>query len=111
MKKMNPSNSVTPSVPPSFRGELYFLMAKFLENGPCTETAARLKIELTEKSLLQPRYDWKGIAHAKTFRDMEEEFDPSGTYFIRILTFWYKQIIIFVIDSRYTFSDIMILCF
>ena len=100
MKKMNPSNSVTPSVPPSFRGELYFLMAKFLENGPCTETAARLKKELTEKSLLQPRYDWKGIAHAKTFRDMEEEFDPSGTCFIWILTFWYKQIKSIVIDRR-----------
>ena len=31
-----------------------------------------------ENGLLQPRYDWKGISHSKTFRDMEEEFDPSG---------------------------------
>ena len=77
---MNHKNSAPPSVPPSFRGELYFLMAKFLENGPCTETARRLKAELTDKGLLQPRYDWKGEAHAKTFRDMEEEFDPSGIY-------------------------------
>ena len=75
------SSSVSsPSVPPSFRGELYFLIAKFLENSPCTETATRLKTELTEKGLLQPRYDWRGISHTKTFKDMEEEFDPSGIY-------------------------------
>ena len=76
---MNCTQNSSPSVPPSFRAELYFLMAKFLENGPCKETATRLKVELTEKRLLQPRYDWKGKAHSKTFRDMEEEFDPSGT--------------------------------
>ena len=74
------SNVSSLSVPPSFRGELYFLIAKFLENGPCKDTATRLKTELTENGLLQPRYDWKGISHAKTFRDMEEEFDPSGKW-------------------------------
>lgn len=75
---MSSTNLPSPSVPPSFRGELYFLIAKFLENGPCKETARRLKTDLTEQNLLQPRYDWRGTAHPKTFRDMEEEFDPSG---------------------------------
>ena len=83
--KMNSKSSPSPSVPPSFRGELYFLMAKFLENSPCTETAARLKTELTEKGLLQPRYDWRGVAHSKTFKDMEEEFDPSGMLLLGFL--------------------------
>ena len=55
-------------------------MAKLLENGPCKESAARLKAELTEQDLLPPRYDWRGQAHPKTFRDMEEEFDPSGKF-------------------------------
>ena len=69
-------------------------MAKFLENSPCTETAARLKTELTEKGLLQPRYDWRGVAHSKTFRDMEEEFDPSGMllreYVVLLILVCYK---------------------
>ena len=84
------SNVSSTSVPPSFRGELYFLIAKFLENGPCKDTATRLKTELTEKGLLQPRYDWKGVSHAKTFRDMEEEFDPSGN--LRPFNIYYKKL-------------------
>ena len=42
--------------PPSFKGELLYLMAKFLEAGPCKETAQMLKTELNTLNLLPPRY-------------------------------------------------------
>ena len=60
--------------PPSFSGELYFLMAKFLEGGPLKETAKKLKEELNSSGLLPPRYDWQGNPHQKTFGDLEEEY-------------------------------------
>merc|ERR1719295_299502 len=73
--------------PPSFKGELLYLMAKFLEAGPCKETAQMLKTELNTLNLLPPRYDWTGRAHPKTFRDLEEENGarvPDGDYLLRL---------------------------
>jgi len=37
------------SITPTFRGEFYFLIAKFLEDGPCKEAA-----ELLRKQVLNP---------------------------------------------------------
>ena len=60
--------------PPTFRAEMYYLIAKFLENGPCQDTAQALRKELESFELVPPRYDWKGQRHQKTFKDMEDEF-------------------------------------
>ena len=54
--------------PPSFKAEVYYLVAKFLENGPCQNAAAALRNELESNELVPPRYDWKGSSHQKTFR-------------------------------------------
>ena len=42
-------------VTPTFRGELYYLIAKFLEDGPCNEAAQILRREITAKALVPPR--------------------------------------------------------
>ena len=42
-------------VTPTFRGELYYLIAKVLEDGPCNEAAQILRREITAKALVPPR--------------------------------------------------------
>ena len=61
-------------VPPSFRAEIYYLVAKFLENGPCQSAAEALRKDLESHELVPQRYDWRGQGHRKTFKDMEDEF-------------------------------------
>jgi len=79
----NISFTMEPSqVTPTFRGELYFLIAKFLEDGPCTEAAQKLRQEITANALVPARYDWTGASHPKTFRDMEEEFGTIAPEFL-----------------------------
>lgn len=72
----NPSRALAlnSAPPPSFTGELYFLIVKFLENGPCSEAGEVLKKELAAKNLLPVRYDYRGDPHARTFGDLEEEY-------------------------------------
>jgi bromodomain and WD repeat domain-containing protein 1/3 len=68
--------------PPSFRAEIYFLMAKLLDNGPCKEAAEVLRKDIEAHALVPPRYDWLGKSHQKTFRDMEEEFGQVPNEFL-----------------------------
>lgn len=68
--------------PPSFRAEVYFLVAKFLENGPCEGAAEALRDEIEQHSLVPPRYDWTGQSHPKTFRHMEEEMGPVPSEYL-----------------------------
>ena len=68
--------------PPSFKAEIYYLVAKFLENGPCQNAAAALRNDLESNELVPPRYDWKGSSHQKTFRDMEDEFGRMPNEFL-----------------------------
>ena len=68
--------------PPSFRAEIYYLVAKFLENGPCKDAASALRKDLESHELVPPRYDWKGSSHRKTFRDMEDEFGQLPNEFL-----------------------------
>ena len=93
--------------PPSFRAELYFLVAKLLENGPCQSAAQTLRkgtliyilssavclqfnhpcfykiSELESHEIVPARYDWKGQRHQKTFKDMEDEFgEPANEYLL-----------------------------
>jgi len=65
------------SVTPTFRGELYYLIAKFLDDGPCSQAAEILRREIESNSIVPARFDWTGTAHPKTFRDMEEEFGTT----------------------------------
>ena len=73
----SPRREVTTlGIPNSFRSELYFLIAEFLSTDEATsKSAAALREELSSagKSLLQPRYDWTGRPHPKTYSDVGAE--------------------------------------
>ena len=75
--KTSPGREVTTlGIPDSFRSELYFLIAEFLSTDDATsKSAAALREELSSagKSLLQPRYDWTGRPHPKTYSDVSAE--------------------------------------
>ncbi|XP_042316498.1 PH-interacting protein isoform X4 [Sceloporus undulatus] len=49
------------------RAELYFLIARFLESGPCQQAAQVLIREVAEKELLPRRTDWTGQEHPRSY--------------------------------------------
>ena len=69
-------------IPPSFRSEIYYLMAQFLAAGPCQNAATALRQDLEQHQLVPQRYDWKGDGHPKTFRDMEDEYGKVPDEFL-----------------------------
>ncbi|XP_072296250.1 PH-interacting protein [Eucyclogobius newberryi] len=50
--------------------ELYFLIARFLEAGPCQDSAQSLIREAEEKELLPKRVDWTGQEHPGTYENL-----------------------------------------
>ncbi|CAL1586002.1 unnamed protein product [Knipowitschia caucasica] len=50
--------------------ELYFLIARFLQAGPCQDTAQSLIREVEEKELLPKRVDWTGQEHTGTYENL-----------------------------------------
>ncbi|XP_011333353.2 PH-interacting protein isoform X2 [Ooceraea biroi] len=58
--------------------ELYFLIAKFLASGPCTETAQVLKRELERTEVLPSRLDWEANVHRQTFEELEQKYSHIG---------------------------------
>ncbi|XP_030054921.1 PH-interacting protein [Microcaecilia unicolor] len=50
--------------------ELYFLIARFLEDGPCQQAAQVLIREVEEKELLPKRIDWMGKEHPRTYENL-----------------------------------------
>ncbi|XP_051909419.1 PH-interacting protein [Hippocampus zosterae] len=50
--------------------ELYFLIARFLEAGPCQEAAETLIKEVEDKELLPRRLDWTGQEHPGTYDNL-----------------------------------------
>ncbi|KAF0023212.1 hypothetical protein F2P81_023842 [Scophthalmus maximus] len=60
-----PSSSLPPTTP-----ELYFLIARFLEAGPCQKAAETLIREVEEKELLPKRLDWTGQEHPGTYENL-----------------------------------------
>lgn len=50
--------------------ELYFLIARFLEAGPCRKSAESLIKEVEEKELLPRRLDWTGQEHPGTYKNL-----------------------------------------
>ncbi|KAL7865002.1 hypothetical protein AOLI_G00164220 [Acnodon oligacanthus] len=52
------------------RSELYFLIARFLEAGPCRDAAETLIREVQEKELLPRRIDWTGKEHPGSYENL-----------------------------------------
>ncbi|XP_066556404.1 PH-interacting protein isoform X2 [Amia ocellicauda] len=52
------------------KSELYFLIARFLEAGPCQNAAETLIKEVEEKELLPKRTDWTGKEHPGTYENL-----------------------------------------
>uniref|UniRef100_A0A7N9AS51 PH-interacting protein n=1 Tax=Mastacembelus armatus TaxID=205130 RepID=A0A7N9AS51_9TELE len=50
--------------------KLYFLIARFLEAGPCQKAAETLVREVEEKELLPKRLDWTGQEHPGTYENL-----------------------------------------
>ncbi|KAI1241125.1 PH-interacting protein, partial [Lamprotornis superbus] len=50
--------------------ELYFLIARFLEDGPCQQAAQVLIREVAEKELLPKRTDWTGKEHPRSYENL-----------------------------------------
>ncbi|XP_029451437.1 PH-interacting protein isoform X2 [Rhinatrema bivittatum] len=50
--------------------ELYFLIARFLEDGPCQQAAQVLIREVEKKELLPKRIDWMGKEHPRTYENL-----------------------------------------
>ncbi|XP_073482941.1 PH-interacting protein isoform X2 [Aquarana catesbeiana] len=52
------------------KSELYYLVARFLEDGPCQEAAQVLIREVEKKELLPKRVDWTGKEHPRTYQNL-----------------------------------------
>ncbi|XP_063794477.1 bromodomain and WD repeat-containing protein 3 isoform X4 [Pseudophryne corroboree] len=50
--------------------ELYFLIARYLQSGPCRRSAQVLAEELEEHELIPERLDWQGRRHRRTYLDL-----------------------------------------
>lgn len=65
--------------------ELYFLIAKFLGNGPCKEAAEVLRREIETHHLLPNRHDWNGNEHHRSFAELESSnVHISNDYLLQI---------------------------
>nr|XP_029722575.1 PH-interacting protein-like [Aedes albopictus] len=58
--------------------ELYFLISKFLANGPLRETAKVLAQELEHLNILPRRLDWTGQEHRQTLDELERKYPHIG---------------------------------
>ncbi|XP_076874728.1 PH-interacting protein isoform X2 [Brachyhypopomus gauderio] len=52
------------------KSELYFLIARFLEAGPCQDAAETLIREVQDKELLPKRIDWTGMEHPGSYENL-----------------------------------------
>lgn len=51
--------------------ELYFLIFKYLDSGPCRQAAQAIKEEIEKHNLLPKRIDWLGNEHPLNFDTFE----------------------------------------
>ncbi|CAH1798894.1 unnamed protein product [Owenia fusiformis] len=65
-------NSGGPSSGSRVEEELYFLIARFLDRGPCRKAAEALRREVEENQLLPKRLDWEGQNHQRSFENLIE---------------------------------------
>ncbi|XP_069462392.1 PH-interacting protein isoform X2 [Ambystoma mexicanum] len=52
------------------KSELYFLIARFLDDSPCQEAAEALIREVQQKQLLPRRIDWTGREHPRSYQGL-----------------------------------------
>ncbi|XP_044148409.1 PH-interacting protein-like [Bufo gargarizans] len=60
------------------QSELYFLISRFLEDGPCQEAAQVLIREMEKKELLPRRVDWTGEEHTRTYQNLPVSEEAPG---------------------------------
>ncbi|XP_055603175.1 bromodomain and WD repeat-containing protein 3-like [Uranotaenia lowii] len=60
--------------------ELYFLISKFLANGPLRETAQVLTRELENLNILPTRLDWTGQSHRQSLEELERKYPHIGPH-------------------------------
>uniref|UniRef100_A0A2I3HD36 BRWD/PHIP N-terminal domain-containing protein n=1 Tax=Nomascus leucogenys TaxID=61853 RepID=A0A2I3HD36_NOMLE len=58
------------AAPTQIEAELYYLIARFLQSGPCNKYAQVLVQELEEHQLIPRRLDWEGKEHRRSFEDL-----------------------------------------
>ncbi|XP_053846465.1 bromodomain and WD repeat-containing protein 3 isoform X1 [Vidua macroura] len=58
------------AAPTQLEAELYYLIARFLQSGPCKKSAQVLVEELEEHQLIPRRLDWQGKEHRRSFEDL-----------------------------------------
>ncbi|XP_066495961.1 bromodomain and WD repeat-containing protein 3 isoform X2 [Tiliqua scincoides] len=58
------------AAPGQLEAELYYLIARFLQSGPCRRAAQVLVEELEEHQLIPRRLDWQGKEHRRSFEDL-----------------------------------------
>ena len=51
--------------------EIYYLIVKFLSEGPCRRSAEILRDEVERHQLMPKRIDWKGRSHHRSLEDVE----------------------------------------
>uniref|UniRef100_A0A8D0L5Y6 BRWD/PHIP N-terminal domain-containing protein n=1 Tax=Sphenodon punctatus TaxID=8508 RepID=A0A8D0L5Y6_SPHPU len=61
------------AAPTQLEAELYYLIARFLQSGPCKKSAQVLVEELEEYQLIPRRLDWQGKEHRRSFEDLVSE--------------------------------------
>uniref|UniRef100_A0A4W4HN26 PH-interacting protein n=1 Tax=Electrophorus electricus TaxID=8005 RepID=A0A4W4HN26_ELEEL len=67
------------------KSELYFLIARFLEAGPCQDAAETLIREVQEKELLPKRIDWTGKEHPGSYEHLVKLYKHiSSDHLLRV---------------------------
>ncbi|OQR74142.1 bromodomain and WD repeat-containing protein 3-like [Tropilaelaps mercedesae] len=64
--------------------ELYYLIARFLETGPCESAARALRREINEHRLLPQRTDWQNGRHDVTVEEMLERWPVQPDHLLRL---------------------------
>lgn len=70
---------------PNLEKELYYLIAKFLENGPCKNAAKVLRREIEENKFVIPRKDWEGSNHDQNLVAYDERNNHIPANFLGLL--------------------------
>ncbi|XP_055320942.1 bromodomain and WD repeat-containing protein 3 isoform X2 [Sitodiplosis mosellana] len=58
--------------------EIYFLISKFLANGPFKHVGEVLIREIEEQQILPSRLDWQGKSHEQTYNELERQYAHIG---------------------------------
>ncbi|XP_071268512.1 PH-interacting protein isoform X3 [Salvelinus alpinus] len=76
--KNNPKMESDSKIVAQLSSELYFLIARFLQAGPCQNAAETLIREVEEKELLPTRRDWTGKEHHGKYEDLVKLYGHIG---------------------------------